>query len=94
MSAVLTFTLLALLLAPHARADCECGYTVNGTLYTDLLESDFLHLPNITLDTDWQPQNYTVSAADARGPYGKNASLSNVVSNPLRTITPGRAPAS
>ncbi|KAA6408617.1 MAG: glycoside hydrolase family 16 [Lasallia pustulata] len=75
--------LLLLLLSPPTRADCECGYTVNATLYTDLLETDFLHLPNITRDTDWQPQNYTVSPAAARGPYGKNASLSNVVANPL-----------
>ncbi|KAI4129088.1 MAG: hypothetical protein LQ347_003913, partial [Umbilicaria vellea] len=88
MSTFLTFTLLLLLfLAPRAHANCECGYTVNATLYTDLLETDFLHLPNITLDTDWELQNYTVSAADARGPYGKNATLGNVVANPLKDNT-------
>lgn len=68
-----------------ARADCECGYTVNSTLYTDLIETDFLHLANITDDTDWQPQNYTVTPELARGPYGKNASVSNVVANPLKS---------
>lgn len=31
----------------------------------------------------WQPQAYNVSAADARGPYGKSAQVENVVINPL-----------
>ena len=70
---------------PSVRADCECGYTVNSALYTDLIETDFLHLTNITTDTDWQPQNYTVTPEDARGPYGKNASITNVVVNPLNS---------
>lgn len=68
-----------------ARADCECGYTVNSTLYTDLIETDFLHLANIIDDTDWQAQNYTVTPELARGPYGKNASVSNVIANPLKS---------
>ena len=67
------------------QADCECGYTVNSALYTELIETDFLHLANITTDTDWQPQNYTVTPALARGPYGKNASVSDVVANPLKS---------
>lgn len=67
------------------RANCECGYTVNSTLYTDLLETDFLHLANITSDADWQPQDYTVTPELARGPYGKNASVTNVVANPLKS---------
>ncbi|KAL9100923.1 MAG: hypothetical protein Q9163_003759 [Psora crenata] len=58
---------------------------VDDALFTDLLETDFLHLANITRDTDWQPQNYTVTPALARGPYGKNASLSNVIANPLKS---------
>lgn len=67
------------------QADCECGYTVNSALYTDIIETDFLHLANITNDTDWQPQNYTVTPELARGPFGKNASISNVVANPLKS---------
>ena len=67
------------------RANCECGYTVNAALYTDLIETDFLHLPNITGDTDWQPQNYTVTPQLARGQYGKNALVTNVVANPLKS---------
>ena len=73
------------LLISLARADCECGYTVNSTLYTDLIESDFLHLQNITTDTDWIRQEYQVSAELARGPYGKDAQQKNVVTNPLKS---------
>ena len=75
--------LLSLLLATLVRADCECGYTVNSTLYTDLLEADFLHLTNITNNTDWLPQKYQITPAVARGPFGKDASPNNVVPNPL-----------
>lgn len=74
-----------LLLATLVRCDCECGYTVNSTLFTDLVESDFLHIENITTNTDWQPQEYTVPADLARGPYGKDATLENVVANPLES---------
>ena len=77
--------IVSLLLADFVHSDCECGYTVNSTLYTDLLETDFLHLANITADTDWQPQNYTVTPELARGPYGKNASLTNIIANPLES---------
>lgn len=80
-----SITFCTLLLATLVRSDCECGYTVNSTLYTDLIESDFLHLHNITGDTDWQAQNYTVSSKLSRGPYGKNASTDNVVANPLKS---------
>lgn len=78
-----TLSAFATLFASFVRADCECGYTVNSTLYTDLIESDFLHLKNITSDTDWLRQKYQVTADVARGPYGKDAQLDNVVANPL-----------
>lgn len=80
----------------HAR--CECGFTVNDTdkhpfaLFTDLLETDFLHLeylPNATtwnkpkFDIGWQPQVYNVTPVAARGPYGKYVAASNVVANPI-----------
>lgn len=81
-SVILTFFTF---LFTRVRSDCECGYTVDSLLYTDLLESDFLHLPNITTDTDWEPQKYNISADIARGPFGKNATLQNVVSNPLKS---------
>lgn len=87
-SAASTPTVLAsfaLLLAtlPAARADCECGYTVNETIYTDLIETDFLHLKTIN-ESGWQPQDYEVSPEDARGPFGKLAETKNVVTNPLK----------
>ena len=84
-SSLLAFLTVFSIFAIHVRSDCECGYTVDSVLYTDLLESDFLHQTNITTDTDWEPQEYNISALIARGPYGKNASLDNVVSNPLKS---------
>lgn len=76
-----------------ALSDCQCGYQamINisssptlsiPTLFTDLIESDFMHLPNISLDTDWRRQEFPVTAAAGRGPYGMNFTIQNVVSNP------------
>jgi hypothetical protein len=84
-TAVLILLLGALM--RNANADCECGYTfsINGTSYvvTDLLESDFLHLANISLDTDWIRQGFNVTAAASRGPYGESLQITNVISSPL-----------
>ena len=57
---------------------CECGYSstistglsTQQYIFTDVLEFDALHVKNVEIDTDWSIQNYQVSAADARGPYG------------------------
>ena len=83
--ALSSLSAFATLLASLVRADCECGYTVNSTLYTDLIESDFLHLHNITNNTDWIRQDYQASAELVRGPYGKHAQVENVVTNPLKS---------
>lgn len=80
VSVVVSFSLATLV-----RSNCECGYTVNGTLYTDLIESDFLHLNNITNNTDWLPQKYSTSAAVARGPFGKSVDVNNIQPNPLKS---------
>jgi hypothetical protein len=88
---ILTWTaVLVLLLGTllgNVTADCECGYSysINGTSYvfTDLLESDFLHLTNISLDTDWTRQGFNVTPAVSRGPYGESLQISQVISNPL-----------
>jgi hypothetical protein len=75
--------------APVVRADCECGYAStigtlsNSFLFTDLIETDFLHLQNVSLDTDWKRQNFSVTPAAGRGPYGMNYTINNVVSNPI-----------
>lgn len=91
---MVTFTHIALLLyllIDQSLADCECGYTAhigNSTepyLFTDLVESDFLHLSNISLNTDWRRQNFSVSATQARGPFGMNFTIDTVLSNPLDT---------
>lgn len=64
------------------RSNCECGYVVENNLYTDLLETDFLHADSVT--GDWQAQEYKVTADASRGQYGKHASPNNVVSNPTK----------
>ena len=96
----LSFHLLAtkhlLLLPKSATASCECGYLLNITtatstsiadpiLFTNILETDFLHLSSVEATQDWLPQNYAVDSALARGPYGKNATLGNVIPNPLQS---------
>ena len=59
-----------------AVALCECGYRSNvGALnsqftFTDLIESDFLHIRDVALDTDWQRQSFTKTPEAGRGPYG------------------------
>jgi hypothetical protein len=81
------FVLLFSTIMSKIKADCECGYSylINGTSYvfTDLLESDFLHLANISLDTDWTRQGFNVTPAVSRGPYGESLQISQVISNPL-----------
>lgn len=72
-----------LVLPAMVRADCECGYMVNSTLFTDLLETDFLHSSSVS--KDWQAQEYSVQPQASRGPYGKDASPQNVVTNPLKS---------
>lgn len=52
-------------------------------VWTDLLETDFLHVDNLT-DSGWVPQVYNVSSTAARGAYGKMATLENVRANPLK----------
>jgi hypothetical protein len=62
----------------NVAAYCECGYSTDISLgsaiaphvFTDVIESDFFHLKNVEIDTDWSVQNYNVSAPAARGPYG------------------------
>ncbi|THW93297.1 concanavalin A-like lectin/glucanase [Aureobasidium pullulans] len=82
----------------HNHPHCECGYKINATsssspfaLFTDLLETDFLHLYNLPDSIDvpaseavgWAVQAYNISPLVARGPFGKAAEIDNVVLNPL-----------
>ncbi|PBP27872.1 glycoside hydrolase, family 16 [Diplocarpon rosae] len=50
-------------------------------VWTDLLETDFLHLDDISKDTDWSLQNYSVSAQADRGPFGMRFLLQDVEVN-------------
>jgi hypothetical protein len=82
---------IVLLFAHLVLGDCECGYstTTNGTTYvfTEVLESDFLHLRDIAANTDWQRQNYSVTAQVSRGTHGTAFSIDDVVANPLPNAT-------
>lgn len=75
-----------LILAGSQRvgADCECGYssTVGSSgathVFTDLIESDFTKLGDVSWNTDWRRQAFNVSAEDARGKYGESMDVDNV----------------
>lgn len=87
------FLLFALLLAlsPLTNADCECGYRVTipsndstappqQYTVTDLLETNFANISDISKNTDWVRQEFNVSAQQARGPYGQMTAVDNVES--------------
>ena len=76
------FELLLLALATLTAArNCRCGFSVNSTsdpqhqIFMDYLESDFT---KGNWD-GWTPQEWYIEQTKARGPYGKIASLNNVV---------------
>ena len=77
----------------RAKADCECGYSINSTadpmygVYTELMESDFTTLKKIAVDTDWILQEWQVDANASRGPYGRKTLPGNAVSNPAKDLT-------
>ncbi|KAI1805773.1 glycoside hydrolase family 16 protein [Daldinia bambusicola] len=77
-----------------ALADCECGYSITTPsddrqyVFTDLLESDFVHLDimggaraRAYGEYGWTPQEFNMSSEVARGPYGQAFGLQNVISN-------------
>ena len=87
--AALTHEPALILPGTSTATSCSYGYAVNSpssnttTVYTQLLETDFLHLYSTSKNPCWQPQTYNVTAADARGPEGKLATPKNIVPNPL-----------
>lgn len=95
--ALLSFGIVTQANAVAVNAVCECGYTINATnsssyaTFTEVFETDFLHLDQDALSysnreqTGWSLQVYNMSAHDARGPYGKEASASNVIINPMKS---------
>ncbi|KAG9242154.1 glycoside hydrolase family 16 protein [Calycina marina] len=92
--------LLVAFLFVTVLAECECGYStvVNGSVdtlsyvFTDVIEADFLHIRNISLDTDWRRQNFSFTPEQGRGPYGMNYTIDNVVSNPIDKPTDWSGP--
>ncbi|KAI5368021.1 Putative glycoside hydrolase family 16, concanavalin A-like lectin/glucanase domain superfamily [Septoria linicola] len=89
---VFTLSAASALLATSAQCEatsnCACGYTTSeGVFYTEALETDFLHVQDLTRDTSaaWIPQSYNVTPEDANGPYGKASQVENVVTNPVRS---------
>ena len=75
-----------------ALAACECGYATHDIhtgeteVYTEILESDFLHLQDISQQKDWVPQVWNIPAVGNAG-WGRNHTLDDVTTNPLRTDT-------
>lgn len=73
--------ILILFFVQSIFAFCECGYTISSAAagssfsFTDIIESDFLHIKDVSEDTDWSIQGYAVTAQDSRGPYGSVESL-------------------
>ncbi|KAI3547183.1 hypothetical protein CABS01_00182 [Colletotrichum abscissum] len=76
--------LAASLLSTLIRAACECGYATNitGTMevFTDLIETDFTKVKNITKNTDWARQEFNKTNTNARGPLGEKFMTENVAS--------------
>jgi len=90
---MLLFLFLVGFLAAPSAADCECGYTAaigapdmqtSTFLFTDIIESDFLHIKNVSLDTDWRRQSFAVTPEAGRGPYGMCNHLLQLPISPSR----------
>ena len=89
-------TFISFVFASSAAAKCACGYTVNSTgdadyaLFTDLLETDFLHIQDIayndTYSTGWIPQIYNTTAHEDQGPYGMAKEDCNIVPNYIENL--------
>ncbi|KAF8421029.1 glycoside hydrolase family 16 protein [Tirmania nivea] len=73
-------------LARFVSADCECGYSINSTAFTELLESDFTTLKDIKADKDWVLQEWKIDKDASQGPYGRMAVPGNAISNPAKDL--------
>lgn len=82
----LLFSLFCLLfcLSRRVAADCECGYSTTAGnheemhVFTDLIETNFQKLDNISKDTDWARQEFNLTAKSARGAFGEMFAVDNV----------------
>ena len=80
---------------PLASAECECGYTLNydhekPVFFTDLLESNFEKMATVDIgaNTDWNRQEYNITAEKSSGPYGKIMDVRNVELIPSSEFEP------
>ncbi|KAK0621479.1 glycoside hydrolase, family 16 [Bombardia bombarda] len=81
------WSLLFLILFPAVvLADCECGYSLDVDthqyVFTDLVESNFARLRDISRDTDWARQAFNLTKDKARGDYGEMFAVDNIAANP------------
>ncbi|KAK6079999.1 Beta-glucanase 2 [Seiridium cupressi] len=85
-------TLLGLDVVGHVTAACECGYSIttgdelSTEVFTDILESDFVHLDYTRSDNKkkiWATQVYKSNATAARSVYGEWFTTSNVEGNTI-----------
>lgn len=78
-----------LVLTQRALADCECGYstTVSSNssedtpqqfVFTDLIETNFSNISDVSKNTDWARQAFNTTAQAARGTYGEMFAVDNV----------------
>lgn len=95
---ILLYFFLFLLSPASVKADCECGYSTSigatGSskqqyVFTDLIETNFFRLRDISLDTDWVRQEFNISKETARGDYGEMFLPDNVEASPQGTGNTG-----
>ena len=78
------FIFAVLCFSTSAVADCECGYstTVGGEptqfVFTDLIETNFQALDEISKNTDWVRQAFNLTSTRARGDFGEMFTVDNV----------------
>lgn len=60
---------------------CACGYTAAGSVYSELLETDFTTVKNLLgPSSGWQLQEYILPANNDQGiPYSRSTSRDNVL---------------
>ncbi|KAK3950900.1 concanavalin A-like lectin/glucanase domain-containing protein [Pseudoneurospora amorphoporcata] len=73
----LCLLVIALAFSGQVLADCECGYQSDNLdgeyqdVFTDIIETNFARMPDISTNTDWLRQEFNVTRAKARGEYGE-----------------------
>ncbi|KAL8713678.1 MAG: hypothetical protein Q9220_002204 [cf. Caloplaca sp. 1 TL-2023] len=80
---------VSLVIDPQSvSAACECGYSTHAIkdntnyVYTDVLETDFLHVQDIAAQRDWVRQVWSVPPVGTAH-WGRNMTLDNTRTNPL-----------